>query len=104
VYGPDHYEIAVNLNNLAAIRQDRGEVDEAERLFRRALEIKERLIGAASPDTAVTAFNLAMLLRSSGREEEAGGLLAQALAAFESALGSSHPHTRACRKAMSVNS
>ena len=33
VLGPDHHEVAVNLNNLAAVRQRQGRLDEAERLY-----------------------------------------------------------------------
>ena len=49
VYGPDHYEIAVNLNNLAGVRQAQGRVAEAEALYRRALAIKETLLGGDHP-------------------------------------------------------
>lgn len=32
-YGPDHYEVAVNQHNLAAVAQGRGDLAAAERLF-----------------------------------------------------------------------
>ena len=46
VYGPDHYEVAVTCNNLAALSYAKGDDakgDEmkAESLYRRALAIKE---------------------------------------------------------------
>ncbi len=46
-FGLTHYEIAVNLNNLAAVCQAPGRGREAERLYARALAIKEALLGPA---------------------------------------------------------
>ena len=42
IHGLEHYEIMVNLNNLAGVCFRRGEYIEAEELFRRALTIKEK--------------------------------------------------------------
>ena len=71
ILGPEHYEIAINLNNLAALYQARGETSEAEALYRRALAIKEKLLGPAHPDVAMTLNNLAVLLKSQGRHQQA---------------------------------
>ncbi len=64
LYGPDHYEIAVNLNNLAAVMEATGKAEEAEHLYRRALELKKRLFGPEHPEVALTAKNLSFLLRN----------------------------------------
>jgi hypothetical protein len=49
---PTTYEVAVNLNNLAALYQARGELVDAERCYQRALAIKQRTVGAAHPEVA----------------------------------------------------
>ena len=76
VYAPDHYEIAVNLNNLAGVRQAQGHRDEAEALYRRALASRKRCSALDHPDVAMTLNNLALLLASDGRGDEASRLRA----------------------------
>jgi len=49
VYGPEHYDIAVNLNNLAAVYQATGRGEEAEQRYRRALAIFERTLEPRHP-------------------------------------------------------
>jgi hypothetical protein len=92
VYGSDHYEVAVNLNNLAALRQAGGDAREAEELYRRALALKEKLRGANHPDVAVTANNLAVLYKHQGRYADAERLYRRALTTFECSFGVSHPN------------
>ena len=41
-YGPDHPEVATDLNNLAVLLKDTNRLAEAESLSRRALAIDER--------------------------------------------------------------
>src|SRR5207244_3442832 len=65
--GPRHYEVAVNLSNLALLRRDQGEGEEADRLYRRAAGLKRRLLGAGHPDLALTLHNWAVLCRERGR-------------------------------------
>lgn len=89
-----HYEIAVNLDNLAAIRQSQGETADAERLYRRAAEIKETILGPDHPDLGFTLYNLATLFASSTdpvRLDEATALYERALEIFEHALGPDSP-------------
>ena len=43
-FGPEHYEVASNLHNLAAVLCTRGDPDQAERLYLRALTIKEKRV------------------------------------------------------------
>ena len=50
--------------NLGALRYASGDDADAARLYRRALAIKERLLGRGHPDTAITVANLAALRRS----------------------------------------
>ncbi|MEI8259186.1 MAG: tetratricopeptide repeat protein, partial [Deltaproteobacteria bacterium] len=58
LYGDTHYEIAVNLNNLANVRWRRGDAAEAETLYRCTIHIKEKLLGRDHPDTALSVNNL----------------------------------------------
>jgi tetratricopeptide (TPR) repeat protein len=103
VYGSDHYEVAVNLNNLAALRQAGGDVREAEELYRRALALKETLLGANHPDVAVTANNLAVLYKNQARYADAERLYRRALTIFERSFGVSHPKAIARRENLAAS-
>jgi tetratricopeptide (TPR) repeat protein len=97
-YGPEHYEVAATLHNLAAVRAARGQLEEAENHYRRALAIKEKQLGAQSPDVALTRNNLGRLLADAGRPGEAVSLLEAAVAVLESRLAPGHPHLSAARR------
>lgn len=70
---------------------------EAEHLYRRALEMKEKLLGKDHPDVAMTLNNLAVLLKKQEKYEEAASMYERALAIFEKTLDSHHPKIKACR-------
>ena len=91
------YEIAVNLNNLAALYNRTGRAAEAEPLYARALALKEKLLGPEHPDVAVTLNNLAVLLKALGRRDEAAEAYRRALAIFEATLEPQHPKIATCR-------
>jgi len=67
-------------------------------LYRQSLALKEKLLGPAHPDVAVTANNLAVLYKTQQRYSEAERCYRRALAIFERSLGPSHPRTIACRE------
>jgi hypothetical protein len=90
LYGDEHYEIAANLHNLAALEVAEGNWAAAERLYRRSLAIKEKLLGPDHPDTALTVAGLGAL----SRDET---LLRRALGIFESSLDPAHPLLATCR-------
>ena len=98
VHGPEHYEIAVNLNNLAALCYAQGRYNEAEPLYLRALAIKEKILSPEHPDVAMTLNNLAALYRNAGRTGEARAAYQRALAIFIRTLGEVHPKTKLCRE------
>ena len=52
-YGPDHPDVAIRLNNLAAILRDLGQPAEARPLAERALAIAEAAYGPDHPDVAI---------------------------------------------------
>jgi hypothetical protein len=67
---------------------------QAEPLFRRALAIREKVLGPDHPDTAQSINNLALVLYAKGDYAGAEPLLRRALAIREKALGPNHPDTR----------
>jgi tetratricopeptide (TPR) repeat protein len=101
IYGPEHLEVAYNLNNLAAVRQALGDQDEASGMYERALAIKRKVLGDTHPDTALTACNYASLLLDMGRGGEACELARWGSAALEASLPQSHPRVRAAQEILS---
>ena len=59
------------LNNLAALYYVQGKYQEAESLYQRALEIRERILGPEHPDTACSLNNLAALYDVQDKYQEA---------------------------------
>ena len=51
-YGPDHPNVAIDLNNLAPLLQATNRLGEAEPLMRRALAIDEASYGPDHPNVA----------------------------------------------------
>ena len=82
-----------SLNNLAVLLHDKGDYEEAEPLYRRALDISERLLGRDHPYTATSLNNLAGLLHDKGDYEGAEPLFRRALDINERVLGRDHPDT-----------
>ena len=65
--------------NLATLLAATGRYDEAEPLFRQALEIDRKTLGERHPLYATRLNNLASLLKDTGRHEEAESFYRQAL-------------------------
>jgi len=80
------------------VRYAKGDVQEAETLFRKSLRLKEKILGADHPDTALTVNNLGVLLQSLGRNDEARELFTRALQVFEARLDAEHPHVLMARE------
>jgi tetratricopeptide (TPR) repeat protein len=89
----NHLDIAMSLNNLAALCRDQERYDEAEALYRRAVAIREQVLGPDHPETAEVLNNLAVSYRNQGRSKEALPLFQRALAIREQALGPDHLST-----------
>ncbi len=90
-YGPDHPDVARDLNNLALLLKDTNRLQDAEPLMRRALSIDEFAYGPDHPRVAISLNNLATLLRATNRLQEAEPLLRRALEIDEAAYGRDHP-------------
>ncbi len=96
-FGSVHYDVALNLNNLAASEQAKGDFSQAEQAYRRALEIKTQILGESHPELAITLNNLASVLKQTGKTEEAKACFEQARAIFATTLGEDHPNVQICR-------
>jgi tetratricopeptide (TPR) repeat protein len=90
---PRHYEIAVQLHNLAAVDQACGHPQRSEQLYRQALAIKEDLLGPDHPEVALIANNLGTLLHQQHRPAEAADLFRRALTIAEQSYPPGHPTT-----------
>jgi tetratricopeptide (TPR) repeat protein len=90
-FGPDHPDVARDLNNLAQVLQDTNRLQEAERLMKRALKIDEQSLGPDDPKIAIRLNNLAQLLQDTNRLQEAEPLMKRALEIDEQSFGPNHP-------------
>jgi tetratricopeptide (TPR) repeat protein len=86
-------ELGRSLNNLGELARLRGQTAEAERLFLRALAVKE-LLGPDSPEVATSLNNLAQVYITEGRDTDAIPLLERSLTIQEKALDPEHPALR----------
>lgn len=85
-------EVKAAIQNLIGTTyRDLSRYDEAERLIRSALEIRQRTLGDAHSDVAASLNDLAWLLVDKGDYEAAEPLYRKSLAMRLSLLGDSHP-------------
>ncbi|KAH1167720.1 hypothetical protein KIL84_003203 [Mauremys mutica] len=84
--------VAATLNNLAVLYGKRGKYKEAEPLCKRALEIREKVLGRFHPDVAKQLNNLALLCQNQGKAEEVQYYYGRALEIYESRLGPDDPN------------
>ena len=85
--------MATDLNNLAMLLYSQAKYEEAEALYRQAMDIDIRALGRDHPGVATDLNNLAGLLKATGRTAEAKKMGLEALAIVERALGPDHPDT-----------
>ncbi len=79
------------LNLHAGLLNSMGRYQDAEPLYRQALEITEATVGDKHPDHAASLDKLAELLREMGHYDEAEPLYRQAIEITRQALGETHP-------------
>ncbi|PKU31225.1 kinesin light chain 4 isoform x1 [Limosa lapponica baueri] len=84
--------VAATLNNLAVLYGKRGKYKEAEPLCKRALEIREKVLGKDHPDVAKQLNNLALLCQNQGKYDEVEYYYCRALEIYESCLGPDDPN------------
>ena len=85
--GPDHPDVATDLNNLGSLYDTLGDYDKAEPLYKRALGISEKALGPDHPDVATDLNNLGSLYDTLGDYDKAEPLYKRALGISEKALG-----------------
>ena len=83
----------VTLHTLASELLAQGKYDEAEPLFREALEVTRATLGDRHPDTLASMNNLGMLLKAKGDLAAAEPLYREALEGRRATLGNRHPAT-----------
>ncbi|GCE32070.1 hypothetical protein KDA_75540 [Dictyobacter alpinus] len=83
-------EAAQLLNQAAYYLRERARYSEAEELYRKALEIREQLVGPLHLDVAQSNYNLARLYFDIARYEEAEALYRRALEIRRHLLGPDH--------------
>lgn len=86
--GPEHVSA---LLKMGAAKQDAGDYSEAEDLFRRALELGERVLGPENPALVAALTNLAGARILCGSPESAEPLVIRALSITENGLGEHDP-------------
>uniref|UniRef100_A0A670ZC31 Kinesin light chain n=1 Tax=Pseudonaja textilis TaxID=8673 RepID=A0A670ZC31_PSETE len=82
-------QVAATLNNLAVLYGKRGRYQDAEPLCKRALEIREKVLGSNHPDVAKQLNNLALLCQNQGKFEEVEQYYRRALRIYQAQLGPS---------------
>jgi CHAT domain-containing protein/Tfp pilus assembly protein PilF len=87
---------AERLNWEIIARHRAGRYSESVKSARRALALRQAVLGARHPDTAVSLNNLALLLEAQGDSAAARPLIEQALAISKEVLGPRHPATARC--------
>ena len=86
-------DISLTLDTLAQDLQAQGKHDEAEPLYREALEMDRESLGTRHPNTLIAINNLAQVLQAQGKLDEAEPLSREALEVERQTLGDRHPHT-----------
>jgi len=91
-HGNDSAEYASLLNNLASVLREQGRNEEAEGLYREALEIDRATLGEWHPDYASHLNNLGSVVKAQGRYDVAEALYREALEIDRTTLGEGHPN------------
>ncbi|KAN0070370.1 hypothetical protein V8E54_011239 [Elaphomyces granulatus] len=81
------------LHNLAFLYADQGKLDEAEKMYQRALQGYEKALGPDHTSTLDTVNNLGILYADQGKLDEAEKMYQRALQGKEKALGPGHTST-----------
>jgi len=82
---------ATSFNNLAEIYREQGKYEEAELMYKRELEIREKALGSGHPDVAASLNNLGSLYQAQGKFANAAPLYHRAIEIAEKSLGEEHP-------------
>jgi tetratricopeptide (TPR) repeat protein len=97
-YGPEHPEVATDVNNLGSVLRALGDLAGARAAFERALAIDERVHGPEHPNVAIRVNNLGNVLHDLGDLAGARAAFERALAIFERCLPEGHPKIELVRR------
>jgi tetratricopeptide (TPR) repeat protein len=93
--GPDHPNVASDLNNLGDVLRSLGRLEAARTQFERALEIWKASYGDSDPKCALAHNSLGLVLGDLGELEASRVHFERALAIKEAAFGPDHPEIAA---------
>ncbi|EXK81073.1 hypothetical protein FOQG_14415 [Fusarium oxysporum f. sp. raphani 54005] len=82
-----------DMNNLALMLDKMGDYEEAEKMHRETLEVREKVLGKEHPSTLDSMNNLALVLGNMGEYEEAEKMHREEWKLTEKVLGKEHPST-----------
>lgn len=88
--GPDHFDVARDLYNLATLHSSKGDWADAETVLRRAIGIFELQLGHEHPNVAMALGKLGSVLHRQDRFADAEAALRRALQIQECAQGPDH--------------
>ena len=91
-FGPDHPNVARDVNNLGTVLQDIGDFAAARQCYERALRIDETAFGPDHPNVAIGVNNLGDVMQALGNLSEARQCYERALRIDEAAFGPDHPN------------
>ncbi|WP_245894914.1 tetratricopeptide repeat protein [Nostoc cycadae] len=91
VLGKEHPNVAISLDNLAAMYLAQGNYQQVEPLLKRSLAIREKVLGKEHPNVANSLSSLAVLYLVQGKYQQAESLYLRSLAISEKVLGKEHP-------------
>ncbi len=78
-FGPEHYKVAVRLNNLAQLLEGTKRFEQAEFLMQRALDIEEKWYGPEHFKVAVCLNKLAEVKRATNQLDQAESMLRRSI-------------------------
>ncbi|EAQ83260.1 hypothetical protein CHGG_09664 [Chaetomium globosum CBS 148.51] len=91
--GAENMATLASISLFALVQMDRGQWEEAEKLFVQVMETSKTKLGADHPDTLTSMANLASTFWNQGRWEEAEKLFVQVMETSKTKLGADHPDT-----------
>lgn len=89
----EHSETLTSMTELALSLRRQGKYEEAEPMYRKALQLTKKVLGPEHPETLMRMIDLASLLSNQGKYNEAESIYRQTLQLREEVLGLKHPDT-----------
>lgn len=96
--GPDHPDLAYSLSNLGDVYFALGDLQKAESLQRRSLDIREKALGPDSLRASFSALSLAGVLAKRGQYDMADSLFRREIKIREATLPPEHADLLEARK------